>query len=78
MISVLGVMDTMKTQTIEQLSGWWVGEMRGRNGMGTDKGYRYLRQIFQIVRNKPEGKEGRRNCTGRSMTSKMLTGFYCY
>ena len=44
-------MDTMKTQTIEQLSGWWVGEMRGRNGMGTDKGYRYLRQIFQIVRN---------------------------
>lgn len=50
MKNVLGVTDTRKTQTMEQLFGWQVGERRGRSGMGTDQGYRYLRKIFQRVR----------------------------
>lgn len=38
MINALGVMNTMKTQTMEQLI--WVGgssKRRGRNGVGIDK-----------------------------------------
>ena len=69
MINALGIKNTIKnTDHGTTVWMWGVGSKRtGRNGMGIDKGGRYLRQTFKIARNHPYRKEGRRNYTGRSM-----------